>query len=118
MPTAAALSLNATLKFLDVGIDCGRPLRSSVWPDLVRGPLMKMKEKLALIRTNYLGISSTLRRLSDFFTLLSPVYPLLEEGERVELKKFTVDFLAKHSITGNPYETQIMLVIHACKSTT
>ncbi|XP_049516730.1 trans-aconitate 2-methyltransferase-like [Dermacentor silvarum] len=53
----------------------------------------------------------------DFFVLLNPVYPLLEEAEKAELKKFTLDFVRKHSTTGDPYKEQIMLVIHAYKST-
>ncbi|KAL1426021.1 hypothetical protein MTO96_003490 [Rhipicephalus appendiculatus] len=52
----------------------------------------------------------------DFFTLLNPVYPLLDEAEKAELKTFTIDFLTKHKGSGDPYKEQIMLVIHAYKS--
>ncbi|XP_070384636.1 biotin biosynthesis bifunctional protein BioHC-like isoform X2 [Dermacentor albipictus] len=55
------------------------------------------------------------KKSPDFFTMLNPIYPLLEEDEKTELKKFTVDFLYKHRT--NTYETQIMLAIHAYKST-
>lgn len=52
----------------------------------------------------------------DFFTLLNPVYPLLGEAEKAELKTFTIDFLTMHKGSGDPYKEQTMLVIHACKS--
>lgn len=53
----------------------------------------------------------------DIFVLLNPVYPLLKEDEKPELRKFTQAFLKmlKESSAGDPYNEQTMLIIHAYK---
>ncbi|XP_037515512.2 juvenile hormone acid O-methyltransferase [Rhipicephalus sanguineus] len=68
-----------------------------------------------VIRTKLI-MKLNMQTSSDFFTLLNPVYPLLDETQKSELKTFTIDFLTKHKGTGDPYKEQIMLVIHAYKS--
>lgn len=53
----------------------------------------------------------------DIFVLLNPVYPLLKDDEKRELRKFTDDFVkdVKERTTWDEKKEQTFLVIHAYK---
>ncbi|XP_050028691.1 juvenile hormone acid O-methyltransferase-like [Dermacentor andersoni] len=68
--------------------------------------------------TGELGLSK--ENALDFYTILNPVYQLLIEDEKAELRKFTEDILQDVSKrrSGRPVKAHNLLVIHAQKPRT
>ncbi|KAK8768379.1 hypothetical protein V5799_015156 [Amblyomma americanum] len=58
-------------------------------------------------------------RALDFFTFLNPVYELVNDAEKAELRQFTQDVIGdfKKRKSGDSIDERDFLVIHACKPT-
>ncbi|KAK8756447.1 hypothetical protein V5799_000851 [Amblyomma americanum] len=65
--------------------------------------------------TGDMGLSK--ERALDFFCLVNPVYPSLDDGERAELRSFTDDVMRDFTRrrSGRAIGEHQLLVIHACK---